>query len=159
MVETADLEEISERNQDKANRIRDWLVYILENNALPAVERAMAGVNLAHLGDCRPGVGLDEKGLPDIAWCQVPTGSFLMGSGDKDKPGMMRNPNMSRLFLEAYQISRYPVTHAQYGAFIQAGGYEEERYWTEAGWAWRKEENKTGPNEVGHPFGFLTTLW
>ena len=29
LVETADLEEISERNQDKANRIRDWLVTIL----------------------------------------------------------------------------------------------------------------------------------
>ena len=114
----------------------------------------MAGVNLARLGDPRPGVGLDEKGLPDIAWCQVSAGSFLMGSSDKDKRAFSEEkPQHEQTILEAYQISRYPVTHAQYGAFIQAGGYEEERYWTEAGWSWRKEAERKGPSEYGHPFG------
>ena len=67
------------------NRIRDWLVKILTEQApvhapFPATERALAGNILAHLGDTRSGVGLREDGLPDIAWCDVSAGEFLMGS-------------------------------------------------------------------------------
>jgi formylglycine-generating enzyme required for sulfatase activity len=29
------------------------------------------------------------------------------------------------------------VTNGQYRRFVEAGGYDERRYWTEAGWAWR----------------------
>jgi len=34
--------------------------------------------------------------------------------------------------LPRYYISRYPVTVAQFDAFVQAGGYAEARYWPEA---------------------------
>ena len=159
LVETANLEEISERNQTKAKRIRDWLVHILEKNALPAIERAAAGVNLAHLSDNsgndpRPGVGLDENGLPNIAWHEIPAGTFLMGSTDNDKLAYDdEKPQHEQNILKAYQISRYPITNIQYKAFIQAGGYEEERYWTEAGWEWRKKNEIIAPREFRHPFG------
>ena len=44
------------------------------------VVRAAAGNALARLGDPRPGVGLTSRGLPDLAWCEVPAGAFWMGS-------------------------------------------------------------------------------
>jgi formylglycine-generating enzyme required for sulfatase activity len=94
-------------------------VYILENAALPATERAIAGQSLAVLGDPRPGVGLRADGLPDIAWCEIPAGSFLMGD-DKQEA------------LPAYKISRYPVTNAQFWAFVEDQGYQEAGYWAEA---------------------------
>jgi len=31
-----------------------------------------------------------------------------------------------------YWLSRYPITNAQFTAFIGAGGYGAARYWTEA---------------------------
>ena len=36
------------------------------------------------------------------------------------------------LIRKPYRISRYPVTVAQYRAFVRAGGYAHEAYWREA---------------------------
>ncbi len=47
--------------------------------------------------------------------------------------------------MPAYRISRYPLTNAEYARFIEAGGYDERRYWTEAGWAWREKNGVTQP--------------
>ena len=35
---------------------------------------------------------------------------------------------------ETYWISKYPITNAQFAKFIEAGGYHERRWWTDAGW-------------------------
>lgn len=39
-------------------------------------------------------------------------------------------------------IARYPVTNAQLAFLIKEGGYDEPKYWTEAGWKWRQEEGE-----------------
>ena len=36
-----------------------------------------------------------------------------------------------------FAIAKYPVTNLQYSRFVEAGGYEDERWWSEDGWAWR----------------------
>jgi formylglycine-generating enzyme required for sulfatase activity len=92
-----------------------------------------AGDLLARLGDDRPGVGLRADNLPDIAWCQVPAGPFVMGS-DKQKDPQARDDETPQheVNLPAYQISRYPLTNAQYQAFVDDEGYQNEAYWTEA---------------------------
>jgi len=36
------------------------------------------------------------------------------------------------------KASRYLVSNAEFKEFIDAGGYEAERYWTEEGWKWRQ---------------------
>ncbi len=104
------------------------------------VLRAAAGNVLARLGDERPGVGLLPAGLPDIDWCEVPAGPFLYG--DKRQ----------KIELPAFKISRYPVTNAQYRAFVADGGYTDQwqHCWTEAGWAWKG--SKTQPEQYGGGF-------
>ena len=52
--------------------------------------------------------------------------------------------------LEGYCIGKYPVTNAQYAAFVAAGGYQERRYWTETGWQWK--EDRTAPEKYGGVF-------
>ncbi len=37
------------------------------------------------------------------------------------------------------------MTYAQYEPFVEAGGYEERRYWTKAGWAWKQKTGVTEP--------------
>jgi len=175
LVETVDLKDLSEASREKVKRVRGHLVGMLEAGRLPAVERAAAGRALARLGDPRPGVGLSPlplagEGLgvggflPCILWCYVPPGPFTMGSTDDDsmayddeKP---QHPNDS--ITEGYLISRYPVTNAQFAAFVEAGGYREQRYWPEAEqaevWsegrvkAWNDDEPREEPYDFGEPF-------
>ncbi len=47
--------------------------------------------------------------------------------------------------IAAFEMGLFPITNAEYGLFIQAGGYEKERWWqTEAAKAWLRGE---GGNE------------
>jgi formylglycine-generating enzyme required for sulfatase activity len=134
-------------------RLRSRLVRILREELLPGVERAEAGKALAKVGDPRSGVGFRDDGLPEIVWCEVPAGPFLMGSTDEDERAFEdEKPQHTYRVEQPYAISRYPVTNAQYGAFAQNGGYTERRYWTEAGWAWRESEGVMGPQEYGPPY-------
>jgi len=134
-------------------RVQAWLMAALRaDGTLSPQERAAAGDALARLGDPRLGVGVDpETGLPDIAWCEVPAGPFLMGS-DKAKDSQAYDDELPQheVNLEGYRIGKCPVTNAQYTAFVAAGGYGERRYWTEAGWQWK--EDRTEPNSYGGVF-------
>lgn len=92
----------------------------------PPERRVEIGDRLAELGDPRPGIGLTPDGLPDIDWVDVPAGEFLSGEEGKQE------------HVDAFRFARYPVTNAQYQAFIDAGGYKEDRWW--AGLAERVKE-------------------
>jgi hypothetical protein len=69
--------------------------------------RVAVGDLLDALGDDREGIGVDADGLPKIAWCDVPPGRFIWQHGEKRKTG-------------AFLIARYPITNAQYRAFVRA---------------------------------------
>ncbi len=45
-----------------------------------------------------------------------------------------------KVVLTDYAIGRFPVTNAEYDCFMKAGGYKDERYWTEGGRNWRRGE-------------------
>ncbi|MCP4536455.1 MAG: SUMF1/EgtB/PvdO family nonheme iron enzyme [Chloroflexi bacterium] len=115
------------------------LVKTLQRGKVKPPLRAAAGRVLARLGDPRPGVGVTPAtGLPDIIWCEVPAGPFLMG-----------DENLQYV-TEEYRVSRYPITNAQYAAFVEAKGYQKGRYWTKAGWMEKK--NRAGPDYYREPF-------
>ncbi|GAK52603.1 hypothetical protein U14_03855 [Candidatus Moduliflexus flocculans] len=135
---------MAENDVAKKERIRRWLKAILTEGTaepLPARERALAGNLLAIFGDDRKGVGLRADGLPDIDWITIPASEFWMGSDEYDD----EKPRHRVTFREPFQISRYPITNAQYEAFVNDKGYLTESYWTKEGWAWRCEKNVTSP--------------
>ncbi len=88
----------------------------LENPQTPPPRRLEIGDRLAGIGDPRPGVGLDARGLPEIDWVEIPSGEFVYQQGEKRT-------------LPAFRIARYPITNVQYQTFVDAGGYREERWW------------------------------
>ena len=88
LIENGALAQVSERNRPKKERVRQWLLAIAGQGLLSPVDRAAAGDALCVFGDDRPGVGVRSDGVPDIVWCDVPAGEFMMGS--KDDTGWAR---------------------------------------------------------------------
>ena len=56
--------------------------------------------------------------------------SFTMGDG-------ALGPNAAQLLSYDFFISKFAVTNAQFGGFVEAGGYSERKYWSANGWAWK----------------------
>jgi formylglycine-generating enzyme required for sulfatase activity len=67
----------------------------------------------------------------DHYWCAIEAGSFWSGD-DRDRKQQLQPETIHT----PYQIARYPVTNADYARFVAAGGYAEQRWWTEHGWEW-----------------------
>jgi len=97
-----------------------------------------------------------------------------MGSRKKDDPDAFEDemPQFEYDLPYDYYVARYPVTNAQFQAFVRAGGYGKPGYWPEAEaagvWARDKvrgvtlrrrkerfeevEEWREGPADFGEPF-------
>jgi formylglycine-generating enzyme required for sulfatase activity len=123
----------------RLERVAGWLARLLQAGALAPVERAAAGRVLGQLGDPRD---LDEVVF-------VPGGPFIMGSSKRDKEAASDERPQHTIEVADFWIGKYPVTNGQYRRFVEAGGYDERRYWTAVGWAWRQSEHKRWGREHG----------
>jgi len=61
--------------------------------------------------------------IPDIEWCEI---------------------------HEGFRVSKYPVTVAQYAAFIDDRGYVK-KYWTKEGYAWKLQKKRNSPINWANP--------
>lgn len=48
--------------------------------------------------------------------------------------------------LPAFEIDDRPVSWSRFRAFAQAGGYDQPRWWTDEGWAWRQQARPAQPS-------------
>jgi hypothetical protein len=109
--------------------------------------RIAAGLALGTLGDPRFERKSGPYGnylLPPLV--TIPAGEYPMG--DDDSPYDDEKP-AHKVSLESFQIGVFPVTNAEYRCFIEAGGYEDDRWWdTQAAKAWRRGEGTAeGPKQ------------
>ncbi|MBE2201549.1 MAG: SUMF1/EgtB/PvdO family nonheme iron enzyme [Anaerolinea sp.] len=104
--------------------------------------RIAAAEALADLGDPRFARRTGPHGeylLPPTV--PIPGGTYTIGADDSqydaEKPA---HP----VQVDAFAMGAFPVTNAEYGLFMAAGGYNDERWWeTEAARAWLKGEAST----------------
>jgi len=47
-----------------------------------------------------------------------------------------------------FEIDAQPVTWAQYAEFVQDGGYDDSRWWSDAGWQWLQGQERRVPRHV-----------
>jgi iron(II)-dependent oxidoreductase len=74
----------------------------------------------------------------------VPGGAFTMGTSAE--PWALDNERPAHAVdVPAFWIDTTPVTNAAYLEFIDAGGYDDERWWAPAGWAHRQEAGLVAP--------------
>lgn len=50
--------------------------------------------------------------------------------------------------LPEFEIDSQAVTWAQYAEFVEDGGYDDERWWSTAGWQWVQREGRRVPRHV-----------
>jgi toxoflavin biosynthesis protein ToxD len=73
---------------------------------------------------------------------RVPAGEFLMGSHlAKDREASKSELPQHRIHLAEFYIGKYPVTNAQYAAFVQSTGYEAPSNWDQEGIAARRADH------------------
>jgi formylglycine-generating enzyme required for sulfatase activity len=122
---------------------------LLIEGALTPRERASAGDTLARLGDPRLGINAGS-----YLFCEIPAGKFFMGSKDDPQAYGDEQPQFSyEKITRDFFIARYPVTNAQFDAFIaDPRGYLNNQWWTKNGWDWRKSEKREMPPKFGGVF-------
>jgi len=85
---------------------------------------------------------------------EVPGGHYRVGG---DRPVAFDNevpPQHAE--LGPFSISTRPVSNAEFLAFIEAGGYEDDALWQESGRAWRRQ---TGASHPDHWRQSASGLW
>jgi iron(II)-dependent oxidoreductase len=84
----------------------------------------------------------EDAGLPREVL--VPGGEFTMGTDTE--PWALDNERPAHaVHLDSFWIDTTPVTNAGYAEFIEAGGYDDSRWWSPEGWAHRVTADLTAP--------------
>jgi ergothioneine biosynthesis protein EgtB len=77
-------------------------------------------------------------------WISIPEGVYEIGH-QGESFCFDNELNRHKVYLNAYQICCCLVTNAEYLEFIEAGGYQDFRYWHAEGWDWVKVNQVTAP--------------
>lgn len=96
-----------------------------------------------------PAYDIHHKDIPIVnnpgdTWLNIHAGVYDIGfAGD----GFCFDNELGRhtVYLQDYKISTTLVTNTEYLDFIQAGGYQDFRYWHAEGWDWVKNNQVTTP--------------
>lgn len=80
---------------------------------------------------------------PAAEMIEIPAGEFEMGNDSID--ALDNERSLHRAYLDTYWIDRYPVTCKEYRVFIEAGGYQNDCWWSDAGWQWLQENPVAQP--------------
>jgi len=71
---------------------------------------------------------------------KIPAGKVRLGQEGVEEP-------VHDVWVGEFSIGRYPVTNAQYKEFIDAGGYDNPRWWNPLGWALLCEDGTELPED------------
>jgi formylglycine-generating enzyme required for sulfatase activity len=108
------------------------LVSVVEGTVLPARERVRAGTLLGGLGDPRIPITPEEWSIASAGgttdplhryWCHVPPGTYVVGSCDDARDARDdEKPQHTVTIAYPFWIARYPITNAQWQAWVAQGG-------------------------------------
>jgi len=65
-------------------------------------------------------------------WINIPAGKVKLGGNSGANGGYIKQATTFDVL--AFAIAKYPTTHAQFAKFVEAGGYKQKKWWTDAGW-------------------------
>jgi formylglycine-generating enzyme required for sulfatase activity len=110
-AQTADGRSLVERTRDSVRE-----AFAARGGSWPWRDRVLALEALGRLGDPR---------LEQEPWVEVPGGVFTMGG---DKEAYQAAP-AHEARVEAFRLSRWPVTVSEYRQFVDSGTFADRRWW------------------------------
>ena len=127
---------------------------LVSGGHLPPVDRAAAGRALGWIGDERPGVGVVD-GLPDIVWCEVEEGPFVMGSDKRvETMGTVTSSRNSRVVSSTNRIASVATKLRMLNTkrLSKPMAIETSNTGRRHGWRWRQSEDADSPRDFGPLF-------
>jgi len=93
------------------------------------------------------GIALQPSRAAPAGEIEVARQAFLLGSAGG---GFAFDNELGahEVALEGFAIDSAPVTWGRFLPFVEAGGYDEARWWTSEGWAWRQRQSAGRPRHV-----------
>lgn len=76
---------------------------------------------------------------------EIAGGVFNLGADDRGDFVFDNEKWAHPVRVRPFRMSRTAVTCAQFAEFVDAGGYHEPRWWSQAGWQWRAREDVSEP--------------
>ena len=107
-------------------------------------ETMLATLQLMTAPGYRPLAPSPPSGSPVPDEVHVPAGPFVIGTDDEAWAYDNERP-AHVVDLPAFRIDAAPVTNGAYAGFVADGGYDERRWWTDEGWAWRQKAGLQAP--------------
>ncbi len=139
------------------------LAVLVERGALQARERAQVGDVLGMLGDARFDhsrfrMSAHFRGEREnaLGLVLIKSGPLVMGSSEEDseaEPDELGNPPKMSVDYR-YWVARYPITVAQFAAFVRTGGYDCADWWTEFGLDWCRRKKRREPDSWSEQSAF-----
>jgi len=77
-------------------------------------------------------------------WLEVDEGIYAIGF-EGERFHFDNEDVKHRVFLESYRLMDRLVTTGEFLEFVQAGGYQDYRYWLEEGWRWVQDQQIDTP--------------
>ena len=112
----------------------ETLAYLLHNLA---IEKRIA----------QPGPTADPRPAPEQRQATIPAGIATLGRSRRAGGfGWDNEFETQQIIVPEFSIDVFPVTNAQYLKFVQAGGYEDARYWKSEDWEWRRRQGLEHPH-------------
>ena len=96
--------------------------------------------------DYRPMV-LPQPGPPIVArMVDIPAGTATLGiPRGRESFGWDNEFEEHSVEVPAFAIDAHKVTNGEFLQFVREGGYDDQRFWSDADWAWIKEQNIRHP--------------
>jgi iron(II)-dependent oxidoreductase len=89
--------------------------------------------------------------FPNVELAPSPGGEVIVDGGayevgTSDHPWAYDNERPKHtVHIDAFAIDAGPVTNAEWQSFIDDGGYNDPRWWSDEGWKWCQQEALTAP--------------
>ena len=87
-----------------------------------------------------------DGAVPPIDWIEVPAGCATLGvDRGSHEFGWDNEFGACALNVPAFAIERHNITNARYLEFVDAGGYQDARWWISEDWQWVENERVEHP--------------